>query len=689
MASDLDETAKILGLKVAKPKSMAAKEPVPVDPNSDAYSILGLKPTERKKAGPTSRQPTMENLGPQQPYIEGLTEQVFSGMPIVGPLIEKGGAALMAASPFPNRRRKGMESFGDRYDDAMEELRNKNKVFSSQNPVASTAANVFGAGAVTLPIMMTGPGAVAFGNVGPSVVGRGLVGGTTGMTIGGVDAALRDENVAGGGAIGAATGVAGPAVAATARGVSSHFANKMAPRIGPLAGQPAANVNLLAGALEGETPGSISEARRRMGPSGMFADTNVGTTNLAGGLADTPGPHQGPLREAYIERMRGQRDRMEKTLDTNIVARVDMEKLKQHITEDQKAAASPLYQQWESMRVEPTDEIKALMPRLRKAGAFKRAMELADVTGDPVTRKFFTGGNTKDFPTTQTWNYVKQGLDRQIDAAYSGGDKTMARALIGLKGEMLEQIEKTNAGKVWSKARKEFATRAEWLDQIEAGRDTFMGGRSGITRDELREELKHLSRPELMARLQGVRATIDDAMGETVRGDGSMRAKLLAPNNQEKLRLLLGDKRADKIIDALKSEEFLAGQHTNVIGNLQTGASGEMRKARRENMMMQATPEWGFDLQKPGSWLPPSWREAIRPGNVIGAYRAEKHQKSLNKLADVMMTPEPQMDDLVLAIRNEAARRSAAAARGGRAGNLMSGAIAGPLAPSVREKFGR
>jgi hypothetical protein len=122
----------------------------------------------------------------------------------------------------------------------------------------------------------------------------------------------------------------------------------------------------------------------------------------------------------------------------------------------------------------------------------------------------------------------KRGLDRRIDQAYSSGDKTLSRHLIDLRSDLISEIEKSDAGNVWRQARAEFADRSALIDQIDRGRDTFLGSRSGLSVDELRGELQGLSSPELAARIQGARAAINDAMRDSIRGQTTMRDKLRA-----------------------------------------------------------------------------------------------------------------------------------------------------------------
>jgi hypothetical protein len=273
---------------------------------------------------------------------------------------------------------------------------------------------------------------------------------------------------------------------------------------------------------------------------------------------------------------------------------------------------------------------------------------------------------------------VKRGLDSRIDQAYSKGDKTEARALIGLKSELIDEIEKTPAGDIWRRARQEFASKSSLIDQISAGRDTFIGGRAGLTPDEMREELRGLAGPELQARIQGARSAITDAMGDTLHGDTRMRDRLLATNNQKKLRMLIGDDPADNLIAELKSERYLAAQDQNV----RLGTQTTPKKERVNALLPPDLPEYNPSLSQPLSWIPPSAREALRPTTIIEGSRAAQHEAARNALAPILVQPNQFSSTFLQAVLDEAVRRGDVAKRAAKAGGAAS-ALAGGAAPYI------
>jgi hypothetical protein len=361
------------------------------------------------------------------------------------------------------------------------------------------------------------------------------------------------------------------------------------------------------------------------------------------------------------------------------------------LTENRARAADPLYAQWRNTQVQPTPELRNLIPRLEAAGAFNSAEELAGIRGININRNFFTAnpntqrsGVISAYPTTETWDLVKQGLDRRIDAAYANGDKTLSRHLVQLKGEMLREIEKTPAGQVWRQARQEFADRSALLDQLEAGRDTFLGGRAGTSANELAEELRHLSGPEFQARLVGLRSALDEDMGASVTGDARVGTKLLAPNNQNKIRILLGDQRGNQLIQELEQERFLRERYPDVVPNRHTGASA-VERGEAANLFRAPDP-LRFEFTKPSTY--PFGIGSLMPQNVLQDILVAGRARAAPDLAPLLTMPagpqSQQADNLLRELLQQRSRGAANARAGGIAGRLTNATTAGPATSTYR-----
>lgn len=665
---DVAATAKTLGLKLDNPQTEV---------------------TPPAKGAPTP--------APDTGYQPSYSQQMIEGVPVVGPLFDKALAAAGAATtPALNYLRRAVgqppipgqaPTFGGRYTANLADINRKNAQFEAAHPIGSTVANLAGGAAMMGPMAATELGGAALGTYGPTMASRIVTGAMGGGGLGALDAALRGHNPLSGAELGAAGGAVGPAVGEALGTGLNYIGRNVMPRVLALRSYTPDAINRLIHAFSTETPASLSEAERRMGPAGFVGDINPAFTDIAGGIADTPGPGKRTVREAYQARAHQQRDRVEKAITDayGIRAGVNINDFNKFLTESRAAAADPLYEQYRAMPVHPTQELKDLVPRLEAAGALSMGEELSGISGRPFNKNYFTGGNKKDWPTAEGWDYVKRGLDRRIDQAYAAGDKTLGRELVNLKKELVSEIEKTDAGKVWKQARTEFADRSAIMDQLAAGRDDFIGGRSGLSADELADELSTLRGPELAARKVGQRKAIEEAVGDTLRGDTTLRNKLLAPNNRAKLELTLGKAKADKLIEALEQEKYLGDQYQNVVGGSQTTP----KKERVNALAAPAMEPWDLDVTKPMSYLPPSMRQQFTPHGLVNAWRGQAAAKTAEQLAPLVTTPQgdPRYGHLIRALVAEGRRRAPWEAAASRLKPVVTGAITGPLSPLVRRRL--
>lgn len=645
----------------------------------------------------------------------GFNNRMVSSIPVVGPLFDKAAAAAGAAIQPMVSEDARKKSFGERYSENLAMQDARNELYGEEHPILAPVADVTGATMALGPMsgarMSVGTAATRLAprifdksapaadtlatNIGQRMLGmRGnslgarVYQGAGGMgVLEGVNQLIKGNNLLDQGFFGpvplaVAGGAAGPVIGEGISKAGNALLEWMPRRSGPLAGVNSTGRNMLVNAVEGETPASIAEAQKRFGPAGMLADVNQATTDLAGGLADIPGPHKQVVREAYRQRAAGQAERIEQSLNRNTVPQVNLADLTKAVEQARATGADPLYQQYRTMAVQPTKEIKALIPRLEKAGAFDLAEELSGISGNPINRNFFTGGPQKAFPTAETWDYVKRGLDRRISQALdkTKPDKDLARELLNLKNEMLAEIDKTPAGQVWQKARQTYAEHSELLHQIEEGQKTF---KRSTRADELAREMINLSQPEQAARLQGARDAIQEVIDSSVRGDTTARNMLLSKSGRAKLELLFGKQRADRLVRDLEAEVFGKQKVENVIGGSQTTP-----KKERVNAMLPAPSEMGYfqglDLTKPASFIP----EWMKPQTIMEGARAQRYGNAYQQIAPLLTTKmgAPEFNQLVQTLLDE---RAMAAAQGARFDQMGRGATlaTGALAPSLRNRL--
>lgn len=615
----------------------------------------------------------------------GFNNRMASSVPILGPLFDKATAAAGATIQPLFVKPKGLSdlvtgedrlgsqpNWYDRYQANLAMQDERNRLYGEEHPIASTAADITGQ-AMALGPMAGGPASIAATRVAPAAdtlitnatqrmmgmrgnsLGSRFFQGAAGM--GALETGnqlLKGNNPLDQGFFGPvpmamAGGALGPIAGEAISAGGNRLMNWRPRTSGPLAGVNSTGRNMLVNAVEGETPASLAEAQRHFGPSGMLADVNQQTTDLAGGLADVPGAHKGVVREAYRERAGGQKDRIIQSLDKNTVPQVDIAHLGRLIEQDQQTLSKPLYDQFRSMQVQPTPEIKALIPRLEAAGAFSKAEEIAGISGRPFEKKFFTGGSQKEFPTTEAWDLVKRSLDSRISAALDATkpDKNVARELMKLKEDMLNEIDKTPAGPVYKAAREKFAEYATLQEQMKEGGKTFVRNH---TADELKYEMSLLTPFEQAARRQGARNEVQNIIENSHLGDTMARNKLLTDAGQKKLEILFGKPKAERLITDLKAELNMSAKKEEVIGGPSTSA-----KQMRRDLVQPPKIERGYlgniDLTKPSSFIP-DW---VTPHAIMEGSSAARYANANNQIAPLLTRKmgDPDFAALVKELLNE------------------------------------
>ena len=219
---------------------------------------------------------------------------VVSGVPVAGapPLSAVEGRRHIAAA------RPG--SPADAAAQALADARDVTASSQAAHPGLTTAGNIAGAVAGTIPLAAEFP--TAFGMVGtlPMRIGAG---GLSGAALGGVDAGMRGEDIGSGALGGAAEGAVAP-VAGSALGAGVRAVMDRLPSAVPeaLAGSRRRPVTWLMSAYRDQTPVLIAAAKVSIGPSGFMGELTPQGTDLLGSIADNSGPGKAIVRQAYGER---------------------------------------------------------------------------------------------------------------------------------------------------------------------------------------------------------------------------------------------------------------------------------------------------------------------------------------------------------------------------------------------------
>jgi hypothetical protein len=213
-----------------------------------------------------------------------------------------------------------------------------------------------------------------------------------------------------------------------------------------------------------------------------------------------------------------------------------------------------------------------------------------------------------------------------------------------------------------------------------------------------------------------LRAAAQEALGATETGDTRLRTLMLAPNNQEKIRLMMGmqgsgpvaartaapwqaalnrltpgmrnPQDAEDLINTLKQEKGHSDKAMDVLGNNATGASNVGRAERKNMLMPEPAREYGIDFQKPATWVPPSIRDQFSVSGMINSQRQAAHSAANEQLARILTLPNnPRSLAILRAVQNEGARQAMNYGRSQAASNLIGGALAGPGTSVARRQL--
>ncbi len=273
------------------------------------------------------------------------------------------------------------------------------------------------------------------------------------------------------------------------------------------------------------------------------------------------------------------------------------------------------------MKVHPTPELQELMPRLAAAGAMKEGHHLAAVEGRPDLQNFFVGGPQKSFPTAETWDYAKRGLDKvlqDVKPGAPGANPNLYRVYSGLKSDLMGALENhpdPTIGQVYRQARQNYAEPSGIMNALEEGQQW-----RGVHKDDLAHQLASKTTLERSAYLQGVRSDLDDMLMDSARGGNRISSFFEAPSNQEKLQTLLkhhpdpdialtAAERAQALIQNMERQREFGQTKSSVTGNSATAG-----RIQAQRMMEGGEGTWASQLMERLHYSPHVTPAAYVPG---------------------------------------------------------------------------
>ncbi|MEI5680506.1 MULTISPECIES: hypothetical protein [unclassified Mesorhizobium] len=496
-----------------------------------------------------------------------------NGVPIAGPMLHAGAKAAAAGlvTPFSD------QSFGQNYAD----MGRRSENVREDNPIASTAGAVTGAVAGTLPMIAAAP--AAFGVGLPTMGGRVLAGGLSGVGIGGADSAVRSggdlDQTAWGALAGGAAGAAGPVVAPIiGRGVKTVADKLLNSRLAKATGMDKRALALMSTAAErdGLHTAAVQSRLADLGPEGMILDLGPNLRGQAAALAAMPGEGKEVVRSAIGARDAAANRRILQTLDDTLGTAPIPSRVDAGLRANQKAL-SPAYREV-FQEASPVDsapiaqfldrEIQTIrgdaQKGLRQVRGMLNRVGADELDSNPVvlfeTRQAIDGlleteANSKVIEALST---ARQAIDDQLRVSVPRIKEVDASF-----AELARQREAVGRGQQVLASGREAPRPAELIDEVQQGA-LPQGMQIGPSAVPMR--LRQGARAEI-ERIVGTKANDRVALKDLIKGEGDW--------NRERLATLFDEDRADQIVKLLERESQFADTSGIVTRNSESLARRE------------------------------------------------------------------------------------------------------------------
>lgn len=619
------------------------------------------------------------------------TDETLNRIPIVGPAIKGGTDRIVAAS-------KALT--GDKtYSEELKNVQDKTALQKTEHPNAATAGHVAGNTLGLAPLMALAPAAMGI-DAGASLLANTGAGAATNALISGSDAAIRGEPIIENAVTGAVTGGAVPILGKVIGGIF-NLVKPEAKTI--LSGFDSKAVKWAADAAkaDGLTDAQIANMINEKGPQAFLGEYGNNTKGLTAAVGSMPGGEGKAALTTSIEQRSSApqiSSRMKAELDEALGKPQNITQLTLEGMDQRAKEADPLWQSFKNAKFQPTPEIKSLvsdLEGLKDVGVdvFGRAKRMAalDAVGSNKPKapmeNFFTTGERKDWPTAQSWQHVKEALDKEIEGSFNqyGKASTETRRLKAIKDRLDDTLggSKVNkdAADLWNQAREKWGSHSSVMEAREAGKKAWD---PKYTHDQMLEDLTNLSTPERAAYKEGARAALEEKMGNSISGDRQVRDLLRAPNVKDKISYLSGNKSYDpsKVIKAMENE----ANYANTSRLYGTTSEKEAIAAQKgnltpnpEDLLINKLAEKYAIHIRPMDWLP---GVSAAKGFSVGR-QATKFENARSDLAKMLAAQGPQAQEYARALLATKPPSNA-----GPATASILRALAQPATPNIPLPFG-
>lgn len=479
-------------------------------------------------------------------------------------------------------------------------MRESQAAMDRQRPGLSTALEVGGGVAGTIPLLAAAVPTLSAGAVPSTLLGRvgmgGLLGGVTGATEGaiygaGIQEGGRGANARQGaavqGGLGAVLGAAAPYAVDGVSALLQRLRGSDARFIAQELGISAAAARVVKNALETGDMQAAEDALRRAGPDAMLADAGQPARELLDAAATRGGRAGAIATEAVEERAARSGRNVSNALDDAMGLPQSADEIASTVRRQTAGARSSAFDTAYSRPIDYSApagrQIESLMPRV-PGSALRTANELMRTQGEQSAQILFDvadDGSVTLFrmPDVRQIDYITRALNEVADRADGQGKLGGTTALGKSYRDLARQLR--GAAK---EAVPEYATALEVagdaISEVNAGRFGANLFTRRVTAREAIAELANMSGFERRAAQTAARDYIDNVMANTRRAvsDPNMDAReaitalrqLSSRDARQKMGALLGSQEAERLAAQLDEAAAALELRASVGGNSRT-----------------------------------------------------------------------------------------------------------------------
>ncbi len=497
----------------------------------------------------------------------------------------------------------------EKYEDALQKIRQEYAQYSKDAPIASTVAE-FGGGMAPALGMMLLPGAQAAGAAQAQRTTAGTLarlaglGAATGAVsgAGSAEEGGRTSGAVSGGTLGGVIGLGTPIALRSAKGAGQWLRDRLAPSEAAIATRAGEK---LSGAIKESnlTPQQIEQMMvrdRSMGVPSTVANVDYALADLAEAVAQRTGKGTRKVEKTLTQQKTGSRERAYQQVAKGLKPGNYYDD-EARLVQDLRGKASTMYDDAYAWGDVDDPRIVEALKNPQFQAFFQKARSIADTEAsaaklrgeDPSrfalpeiykpTGKFTESGaeilELTKLPDVRTLDYIKRGIDASIDSGFRGQGMSTAEAsaLRSLRKEFVNAIDENVPA--YRAARQEYAGDMEVIDAMRAGLADF----GKLDSEQVAKMVAGMSKAEKEAFRTGVARNLYGKVMDPSTNFNAASRIINSPETVAKLQPLFDDPAHFRLFQtAMERESQLYQQANKILGGSQTAKRGAMREALDE-----------------------------------------------------------------------------------------------------------